>query len=63
MTVKRLAQKYKQYLINTRRYLHEHAELSGEEIKTAKFLKAEVKKRDLKILETEGNGFVAILDT
>lgn len=51
------------YLINTRRYLHENPELSGEEIETIKFLKKEAKKLDLPIVEVEGTGFYAILDT
>lgn len=51
------------YLINTRRYLHENPELSGEEIETSKFLKKEAKKLDLPIVEVEGTGFYAILDT
>lgn len=53
----------KSYLINTRRYLHENPELSGEEYQTSKFLKGEVKKLNLPIKEVDGTGFYAILDT
>lgn len=53
----------KSYLINTRRYLHENPELSGEEYQTSKFLKEEVKKLNLPIVEVDGTGFYAILDT
>lgn len=51
------------YLISTRRYLHENPELSGEEIETSKFLKKEAEKLNLPIVEVEGTGFYAILDT
>lgn len=51
------------YLINTRRYLHENPELSGKEIETSKFLKEQVKELDLDIKEVLGTGFYAILDT
>ena len=53
----------KSYLINTRRYLHENPELSGEEFETSKFLKEEAKKLGLDITEVDGTGFYAILDT
>ncbi|WP_297281331.1 amidohydrolase [uncultured Anaerococcus sp.] len=51
------------YLINTRRYLHKHPELSAKEIETSKFLKSEVAKLGLKIKDVFGTGFYAILDT
>lgn len=51
------------YLVKTRRYLHENPELSGEEFETSKFLKSEVQKLNLPITEVEGTGFYAILDT
>lgn len=53
----------KSYLVNTRRYLHENPELSGEEFETSKFLKEEVKKFGLDITEVDGTGFYATLDT
>ncbi len=54
---------YEDYMIKTRRYLHENPELSGQEINTSKFLKEEVRKLGLPITEVEGTGFYAILDT
>lgn len=54
---------YENYIIETRRYLHENPELSGKEIKTSEFLKEEVRKLGLPITEVEGTGFYAILDT
>ncbi len=51
------------YLINTRRYLHEHPELSGKEIETSNFLKSEVGKLGLDIKDVFGTGFYAIFDT
>lgn len=51
------------YLINTRRYLHKHPELSAKELETSKFLKSEVAKLGLKIKDVFGTGFYAILDT
>lgn len=51
------------YLISTRRYLHENPELSGMEIETSKFLKKEAKKLNLAITEVKGTGFYATLDT
>ncbi|WP_394011239.1 amidohydrolase [Anaerococcus cruorum] len=52
-----------EYLVATRRYLHENPELSGKEFKTSNFLKDEVKKLNLPLVEVEGTGFYAILDT
>ncbi|WP_073998578.1 amidohydrolase [Anaerococcus urinomassiliensis] len=51
------------YLIETRRYLHENPELSGKEFETSKFLKNEVQKLGLDIVEVKGTGFYAVLDT
>lgn len=51
------------YLIETRRYLHENPELSSVEYNTSKFLKAEAKKLGLTIYDVKGTGFYAILDT
>lgn len=52
-----------EYLIATRRYLHERPELSGCEFETSKYLKDEIKKLGLPITEVEGTGFYASLDT
>ncbi|MCI5644033.1 MAG: amidohydrolase [Peptoniphilus sp.] len=53
----------KNFIFETRRYLHENPELSGEEFETSKFLKEEIKKLGLEINEVEKTGFYAILDT
>lgn len=54
---------YEQYLIKTRRYLHENPEVSGKEYDTSAFLQQEVQKCGLPITKVEGTGFYAILDT
>ena len=46
-----------------RGYLHERPELSGKEFETAKFLKAEIAKLGLPIVNVPGTGFYALLDT
>lgn len=53
----------KEFLVNTRRHLHENPELSGEEFETSKFLKNECQKLGLDIHNVDGTGFYAILDT
>ena len=52
-----------EYLISTRRYLHENPEVSHKEYQTSTFLKQEIKKLEFEIIETPGTGFIAILDT
>lgn len=52
-----------QYIIQTRRYLHENPELSGKEYETSKFLKNQAARLGLPIVEVGGTGFYAILDT
>lgn len=49
--------------VKIRRYLHEHPELTSEEVETSNFLKEEIRKLNLEIVEVEGTGFYAILDT
>lgn len=46
-----------------RRHLHKIAEVSSKEFKTSAYLKEEVKKLGLPLVEVEGTGFYAILDT
>ncbi|UUX34060.1 hypothetical protein [Fundicoccus culcitae] len=41
--VKEKIAQYEDYLINTRRYLHENPEISGVEFETAAFLKMKLK--------------------
>lgn len=55
--------KDKNKLINQRRKLHTLAEVSSKEYKTSAYLKDEVKKLGLPIVEVEGTGFYAILDS
>ena len=50
-------------LIALRGYLHERPELSGKEFETSKFLKAEMAKLGLPVVDVPGTGFYAILDT
>lgn len=63
MNIKQLVDKNENYLIETRRHLHRHPELSGEEYETEKFLKAEIEKYGLPIQQASNTGFIAILDT
>lgn len=63
INVKEKINQYHDYLIQTRRYLHENPELSGEEVETAAFLKKEVKKLGLEVQQASTTGFIAIFDT
>lgn len=51
------------YIREIRGYLHEHPELSGEEIETSRFLQEEVAKLGFAVTKVEGTGFYAVLDT
>lgn len=51
------------YLINTRRYLHQYPELSGKEFATAEFLKREIEELGLPIEQVSTTGFIATLNT
>ncbi|WP_276880779.1 amidohydrolase [Anaerococcus tetradius] len=53
----------KSKIIEERRHLHKLAEVSAKEFKTSAYLKEEVRKLGLPIVEVEGTGFFAILDT
>lgn len=55
--------KLEDYLLDTRRYLHENPELSGIEYETSRFLKDEMSKLGLDINEVSNTGFFAVLDT
>ena len=44
MTIQELAAAQKDYVIETRRYLHAHPELGCEEVETTKFIQAELEK-------------------
>ena len=53
------------YIRDIRRHFHQHPELSGQEVETVKFLKAELQKLGgFDIHDVPGStGFYAILDT
>ncbi|MDR0799181.1 MAG: amidohydrolase [Dysgonamonadaceae bacterium] len=51
------------YIRDTRGYLHEHPELSGQEFETAKFIQEEIAQLGLLITKVPGTGFYAVLDT
>ncbi|MGX7014455.1 amidohydrolase [Vagococcus silagei] len=51
------------YLIKTRRFLHENPEVSSKEFKTSELLKKEIASIGLEIHPVQGTGFYAILDT
>ncbi|MDR0732715.1 MAG: amidohydrolase [Dysgonamonadaceae bacterium] len=51
------------YLRETRGYLHEHPELSGQEFETARFIQSEIARLGLPITQVPGTGFYAVLDT
>lgn len=61
--IKDQIEKDKKRIIDTRRKLHRMAEVSGREFNTSKFLKEEVKKMGLAIVEVPTTGFYAVLDS
>lgn len=58
-----LAKKYEDYTKSVRGYLHEYPENSGVEFETSKYLKNEARELGLEVVDAEGTGFIAILDT
>ncbi len=50
-------------MIEHRRYLHEHPELSSEEFETSQYLQKYMQALGLEINLVEGTGFYAVLDT
>ncbi len=61
--IKTYATELADYTAKIRNHLRENPELSGEEIETSKFLKAEVEKLGFEIVEVEGTGFIGVFDT
>ncbi len=61
--IKLYSEEMRDYILENRTYLRENPELSGEEIETAKYLKSKVSELGLEIVEVEGTGFIAVLDT
>lgn len=58
-----LARSYEQYIIACRRTVHRFAELGGQEVKTAAFIEAEIRKRGLPVERVSTTGLLATLDT
>lgn len=58
-----LADEVNDYLIETRRTLHRHPELSGEEQWTSEFLRNEIEKMGIPVEMVSRTGFIATLDT
>lgn len=54
MNVRELAKEQETYIIENRRYLHAHPELSMKEIETTKFIKAELEKKGIPVEEFDG---------
>ena len=54
MRVQELAKEQEAYVIACRRHLHEHPELSTQEVETTKFIKAELEKMGIPVQEFDG---------
>ena len=54
MRVQELAKEQEAYVIACRRHLHEHPELSTQEVETTKFIKAELTKMGIPVQEFDG---------
>lgn len=54
---------YKDLIISTRRYLHEHPELSQQEFETKKLVISHINQRGLPYMEAGINSVIATLDT
>tara|TARA_Y100001935_G_scaffold217449_1_gene189648 strand:- start:89601 stop:90794 length:1194 start_codon:yes stop_codon:yes gene_type:complete len=60
--VKELAGKYRDYMIQTRRYLHQHPEVSYKEFETTKFIKSELDKLGIPYESPLETGCVGIFE-
>ncbi len=60
--VKELAEKYHNYMVQTRRHLHQHPEVSYREYETTKFIKSELDKLGIKHESPLETGCVGILE-
>ena len=56
-----LAQKYQDYMVSARRYLHENPELSGREFNTVKFIMGELDKMGIEYIEVENGGVLGFI--
>lgn len=62
--IKEKIKEYESDYISTRRYLHEHPEVSSKEFETSKYLKNRCKDLGLVVEDVKGStGFTALLDT
>ena len=60
--VKELVGKYRDYMIQTRRYLHQHPEVSYKEFETTKFIKSELDKLGIPYESPLETGCVGIFE-
>ncbi len=60
--IKKLAEKYVQYAVETRRYLHKHPEVSYKEFETTKFIKSELEKLGIPYESPLETGCVGIIE-
>lgn len=62
MDIKKLAEKYNEYIIDRRRYFHQHPELSYQEVDTTEAIIKELQGMDIEVKRFEGlHGCVGIL--
>ena len=59
MSIKEMAKGLEQYIIDCRRWLHAHPELSGKEIETTRFLVAELEKMGFPTSNMKGSPAVS----
>ena len=62
MDFKKLASEQEQYMIEVRRYLHRHPELSTLEFETLKFIMGELDKIGVPYVEVENGGIIATIE-
>lgn len=63
-TIKQKAYELSDYMVEKRRYFHVHAEETANEFETSKYLKAEVTRLGLSVVDVpDSTGFIAIFDT
>lgn len=56
-----MARAYQPYMVDVRRHLHRHPELSGEEYQTLAFIKSQLEERGIPYTEYENGGLCALL--
>lgn len=55
------AKKYQDYMVQARRYLHEHPELTGQEYETVKYIMAQLKEMGVECIEVENGGVLGFI--